>query len=92
MLNVSFYLAPRLSHADAIELRSNVSLACLAAQHTGVNVLVIAQEIATLAIDELKTVAQNEVSYAGALHQQIIVKDMSPMFFYTISMSRGIAR
>ncbi|HEX8845238.1 MAG TPA: glutamate-cysteine ligase family protein [Pyrinomonadaceae bacterium] len=77
-LNEALRLAPRLNHVDALLLREAVARDALDAKQAGVNVLAIAKEIVTLAVNGLNRIAPDEVSYLDLLHQQVIEDSISP--------------
>jgi glutamate--cysteine ligase len=77
-LNEALRLAPRLNHTDALLLREQVARDALDAKHAGVNVLALAQEIVRLAVNGLKIIAPDEVSYLDVLRQQVVEEIISP--------------
>ncbi|MDT5122018.1 MAG: glutamate--cysteine ligase [Acidobacteriota bacterium] len=77
-LDEALRLAPRLNHTDSLALRERVARDALDAKHAGVNVLALAQEIVTLAVNGLQTVALDEVSYLDVLRQQVVEDGISP--------------
>ena len=77
-LAAALRLAPKLTHADAIELRAAVARDGLAARVAGVNVLALAKEMITLAAAGLARSAPAEARYLDVLRAQVIEAEVSP--------------
>jgi len=77
-LDEALRVAPRLKPADASALRESVAREGLAARHGGVDVLKLARETVALAVEGLKRVAPEEVSYLDVLRERVIVEGLCP--------------
>jgi glutamate--cysteine ligase len=77
-LEEAFRLAPRLSAAEAFELRRQVARAGLAARHPSVDVLGLARQLVVIATDGLARIAPEETCYLDVLRQRVIVEGICP--------------
>ena len=77
-LDEALRLAPRLSRADALELREQVARHALAASHAGVDVRSLAGETLALAREGLRRSAPPEASYLDVLWQLVVREVASP--------------
>lgn len=77
-LDEALRLAPRLKSADAVILRERVARDGLSAHHAGVDVLKLARETVTLAVEGLKRVAPDEVAYLDVLGERVVVEGVCP--------------
>jgi glutamate--cysteine ligase len=77
-LDEALRLAPRLTAAEAFELRERVARDALAANTAGVDVLSLAKEIVALAREGLRLVAPEEVHYLDALSGRAAGEGLSP--------------
>jgi glutamate--cysteine ligase len=71
-------LAPQLRREDALALREQVARKGLSARHAGVNVLALAKEMVGLAVEGLRRIAPEEVSYLDILRAQVVEEEISP--------------
>lgn len=77
-LDAALRLAPRLTHAEANELRMAVARDALAARAAGCRVLSLARETVMLARTGLQRIAPDEVAYLDVLHTQILDEELCP--------------
>lgn len=77
-LDEAFRLAPRLAHADALDLRAAAARDGLQARSAGVDVLRLAKDVVNLAAEGLGRIAPDEVSYLDALRRRVIVEEVCP--------------
>jgi glutamate--cysteine ligase len=77
-LDAALTLAPRLEHADALELRACVARDGLQAQHAGVKVGALAREAIELAVAGLSRVAPGEAHYLDVLREHAVEEQVCP--------------
>jgi glutamate--cysteine ligase len=77
-LDEALRLAPKLNHAEAIELRQAVARDGLAAQHANTNVGALAKEAITLAVAGLNRISPAEASYLDVLRERVIEDEVCP--------------
>lgn len=77
-LDEALRLAPKLDHAEAIELRQSVARDGLAAEQAGTNVGALAREAIMLSVAGLNRVAPSEVHYLDVLREQVIEDEVCP--------------
>jgi glutamate--cysteine ligase len=77
-LDEALSLAPKLGHAEAIELRASVARDALSAQHAGINVGALAREVIMLAVAGLHRVAPAEAHYLDVLRERVIEDEVCP--------------
>lgn len=77
-LDEALRLAPNLNREDALRLRSSVARDALAARMPQVDVLALAKESITLAVEGLRRVAPEEVSYLDVLREGTVADEVSP--------------
>ena len=77
-LDEALRLAPRLSQADALGLRTTVARDGLAAKHADVNVFALAKELVTLAREGLHQTAPDELPYLDLLGAQVCEAEICP--------------
>jgi glutamate--cysteine ligase len=77
-LDDALRLAPRLDSAEAEALRRAVARDGLAAREAGVDVLATAKETVALAVEGLRRIAPEEVSYLEILEAQVIEEEICP--------------
>lgn len=77
-LDEALRLAPKLNHAEAIELRRAVARDGLAAKRAGTNVCALAKEAIMLAVAGLNRVASAEVHYLDVLRERVIEDEVCP--------------
>jgi glutamate--cysteine ligase len=77
-LDEALRLAPRLTHAEAIELREQVARHALEARTATVNVKALACETVALAREGLRRVAPDEAHYLDALSARVCDEELSP--------------
>ncbi|HEX8143510.1 MAG TPA: glutamate-cysteine ligase family protein [Pyrinomonadaceae bacterium] len=71
-------LAPKLSHAETIELRASVARDGLQACYGGLDILALAREAIRLAVAGLSRIAPDEVHYLDVLCERVIEDEVSP--------------
>ncbi|MDT7604305.1 MAG: glutamate--cysteine ligase [Acidobacteriota bacterium] len=77
-LDEALRLAPRLDHADAIELRERVARDALAARAVNVNVQALACETVALAREGLRRAEPDEAHYLDVLRERVVSEELSP--------------
>jgi glutamate--cysteine ligase len=77
-LEEALALAPRLSRAEARQLREQVARDGLAAHHANVDVLGLARELVTLAVAGLQRIVPEEVRYLEILLEQVLEDEVCP--------------
>jgi glutamate--cysteine ligase len=77
-LDEALRLAPKLNAADAVLLRERVARDGLAARCAGVDVLGLARELVTLAVEGLRRVAPDETAYLDVLVERVVGEGVCP--------------